>query len=46
MKLMLRLETSGFADRSCKREIHQERRTRGKMVVGLLGHNEPEAEIQ
>ena len=46
MKLMLRSETSGFADRSCKREIHQERRIRGKMVVELLEQNELEGEIQ
>lgn len=45
-KLALRSEISGFADRSCKREIRPERRIRGKMVVLLLGQNELEGEIQ
>lgn len=46
MKLELRSETSGFAGKSCKREIRPERRIRGKMVVVLIGQNEPEGKIQ
>ena len=46
MKLALRSKTFGFAGRSCKREIRQERRIRGKMVVLLAGQNEPEGGTQ
>lgn len=46
MKLSFPSKTSGFAGRSCKTEIRQERRTRGKTVVVWVEQNEPEEGIQ